>query len=160
MKPLLKDMSPNLQLKFAAFSAKMAEAGIPFMLTCVIRLPIEQVALYAQGRESLDDVNTKRAAAGMYLFKTDAENAFIVTKTLNSPHFPDPVTGKSHAYDIAILKGDGKTPTWDSKWLDDKTNIPSYLEAARIGKLIGLNPGGLWTGNFQDWPHYQEVTVT
>lgn len=155
MKPKITDMTDSLKLKYAAFAAKMGEHGIPFILNCVLRTKVEQEALYAQGRESLEEVNKKRAIAGMYLFKTEKENSFTVSNTLNSKHFADPVTGKSNAFDIAIVR-DGNKPTWDMKWDGNHDGISDYREAAFIGKLVGLVPGGLWEGDFKDWPHYQD----
>jgi hypothetical protein len=157
MTPKLKDMTPTLQLKYAAFAAKMSEARNPFVLNCVARTVDEQEAFYAQGRETLAKVNELRLKAGMYLLKSEKEN-YRVTTTKNSRHFPDPKAGnRSHAFDIAIVR-DGNIPTWDTKWDGNKDGISDYLEAAYIGKLVGLNPGGLWK-KFKDWPHYEEVIV-
>ena len=45
---LISDCVPELQDKFKAFAVKMAEAGVPFMLTCTYRSQAEQDALGAQ----------------------------------------------------------------------------------------------------------------
>ena len=145
-------MTPSLQVKFAAFSARMAEAGIPFGLSCVLRTEKEQQALYAQGREPLSSVNMRRSAAGMYLI-SDRENV-VVTHTLRSRHFPNK-EGKSSAFDIQVLDKGGR-PTWQLKYDGSGDGVPDYEQAARIGKAIGLDPGGLWEG-FKDYPHFQEV---
>jgi hypothetical protein len=44
-----------------------------------------QEAYYAQGRESLEDVNKKRAAAGLYLLRSEKDN-YPITWTLKSKH--------------------------------------------------------------------------
>jgi hypothetical protein len=151
MQPNANDMHPVLQERYDRFQQAMEDAGIPFTLTCVLRTRAEQTALYAQGRNSLFEVNTLRKLAGMSPLSA-AENGYKVTWTMNSRHFAEPRTGKSRAFDIAILKGD-RTATWDKKWDGDHDQIPDYEEAARIGEAVGLEPGARWSN--QDWPHYQ-----
>lgn len=109
----IADCIPEIQEKFAAFAVKMAETGIPFMLTSTTRTQEDQDALYAQGR----------SAPGK-----------IVTWTRQSKHI------KGRAFDIAILK-DGK-PVWDLKVNVNKNDLPDYDEAGRIGEAVGLRWGG------------------
>ncbi len=144
-------MHPDLQIKYLAFAAKMGEAGIPFGLTCVIRTRAEQEAFFAQGRETLPEVNAKRMTAGMTALRDESEN-YVVTQTLNSRHFPDS-QGKSRAFDIVVLRGN-KTPCWDVKFDGDGDSVPDYIEAAEIGRRCGLEAGAFWQG-FRDYPHYQ-----
>lgn len=171
MKPRLEDMTPELLDKYLLFQKKMTDEKIPFGLTCVIRSHAEQEAFFAQGREPLDVVNAKRMTAGMAALKIDpvlyaqslipgskTYGRYIVTHTINSRHFPD-ASGKSRAFDIAIIKN-GRTPTWEEKFDADKDNIPDYLEAATIGKAVGLVSGGLDFGKvFHDWPHFEEARI-
>ena len=163
MKPRLQDMHPELQTKYLMYAGKMGEAGVPFALNCVIRTRAEQDAFFAQGRDSLEDVNAKRMTAGMRalhdvktrdgkIITAEAQN-IVVTHTRLSRHFPGP-DGYSRAFDIMILRGD-KRPTWDVKWDGDNDGIPDYLEAAKIGKECGLIAGGIDFGSFHDWPHFQ-----
>jgi peptidoglycan L-alanyl-D-glutamate endopeptidase CwlK len=154
MKPRIVDMTPELVIRYQRFSARMAEAGIPFVLTSVLRTQAEQIAYYAQGRKPLGDVNDLRKAAGMSLI-TEKENSYTVTQTMASRHFPGP-DGRAVAFDIAILRSD-KRPTWDVKFDGDLDRIPDYEEAARIGEEVGLVAGGHWR-TFQDWPHFQLPT--
>jgi len=109
----IADCIPEIQEKFAAFAVKMAEAGIPFMLTCTKRTQEEQDALYAQGR----------TAPGR-----------VVTWTRKSKHI------EGRAFDIAILK-DGK-PVWDLKADINDDHIPDYDQAGEIGESVGLRWGG------------------
>jgi peptidoglycan L-alanyl-D-glutamate endopeptidase CwlK len=150
MKPRIQDMHPDLQVKYLAFCGKMAEKGIPFGLSCVIRSRAEQDSFYAQGREPLSDVNAKRMTAGMSVITQDQNK--IVTHTKESRHFPDE-NGKSRAFDILILRGD-KTATWELKFDGNADGVPDYLEAAQIGRACGLECGAFWHG-FQDYPHMQ-----
>jgi peptidoglycan LD-endopeptidase CwlK len=80
----ITDLIPEMQDKFKAFSAKMDENDIEFIVTCTYRSQEQQNALYAQGRTTPGKV---------------------VTWTKNSRHT------KRDAFDIAILKN-GKI-TWD-----------------------------------------------
>lgn len=113
MSRLIKDCIPEVQEKFAAFAVRMAEAGIPFMLTCTRRTQSEQDALYAKGR----------TAPGPK-----------VTWTRKSKH----IEGK--AFDIAILK-DGK-PCWDVKVDVNRDAAADYEQAGAIGESVGLRWGG------------------
>lgn len=112
---LISDLVPEMQEKFHLFAGKMAEAGIPFMITRTKATPEEQAELYAQGR---------------------TKPGLIVTWTLKSKH----LEGK--AFDIAILK-DGKS-TWEPKVSVNKNEVPDYFEAGQIGESIGLEWGGRW----------------
>ncbi|HOL44628.1 MAG TPA: M15 family metallopeptidase [Methanothrix sp.] len=109
----ISDCIPELQEKFAAFAVKMAEAGIPFMLTCTLRTQAEQDTLYAQGR---------------------TRPGPIVTWTRKSKHI------EGRAFDIAILQ-DGK-PVWDVKVDVNADHIPDYDQAGAIGESVGLKWGG------------------
>ena len=165
MKPRYQDMHPELQVKYLAFAGKMAERGLPFGLSCVLRLEIEQQALYAQGREPVEAVNARRMLAGMtwlvdimsrtepgVIVKSAEAQNVIVTHTKISRHFPDK-NGKSRAFDIQVL-GNGGRPTWDLKFDGDQDGIGDYMEAAEIGKSCGLDCGAFWPG-FRDYPHMQ-----
>ncbi|MDX9820635.1 MAG: M15 family metallopeptidase [Syntrophales bacterium] len=104
---------PELQERFAAFAVKMAETGIPFMLTCTKRTQEEQNDLYARGR-------TKPGAK--------------VTWTRKSKHI------EGRAFDIAILR-DGQ-PVWDMKADVNHDAVPDYEQAGVIGESVGLGWGG------------------
>jgi len=111
----IEDLDPSVQLRLLRFAGKMAEVGIPWMITCTYRSQEEQDALYEQGR-------TKPGK--------------VVTWTHTSRH-----TSRM-AFDIAILK-DGK-PTWDVKVSVNGNEVPDYLEAGQIGEEFGLTWGGRW----------------
>lgn len=111
----IEDMVPKMQELYYLFEDKMAEAGIPFMVTSTYRSPEEQANLYAQGR-------TKPGK--------------IVTWVKHSKH------NDRKAFDIAILKMG--VPVWDVKISVDGDDIPDYEEAGQIGMEIGLTWGGSW----------------
>lgn len=111
----ISDLVPAMQDLARAFSAEMAENGIPFMFTCTYRSQEEQDELYKQGR---------------------TKSGKIVTWTKHSLHT------QRIAFDIAILR-DGK-PTWDIKVDVDADGVKDYFEAGKIGESIGLEWGGSW----------------
>lgn len=152
MKPAVKDMHPVLAERFALFREKMESSGLLFSLNCVLRTKEEQTAFFAQGRNSLHEVNILRKKAGMQPI-SEAENRYKVTQTMNSRHFASPKNGKSRAFDIVILRGD-RSACWDIKWDGDKDLVPDYEEAAKIGESVGLVAGGHWQ-SFKDWPHFE-----
>jgi peptidoglycan LD-endopeptidase CwlK len=121
----IDDLVPELQTLYWRFSSAMAAAGITFMVTCTYRDQAEQDKLYAQGR----------TAPGP-----------VVTWVRHSKH------QDRKAFDIAIVR-DGN-PCWDTKVNVNENDIPDYLEAAMIGRAVGLTAGGLWNKG-KDYPHFE-----
>lgn len=153
----VSDLTPAMQIKFKKFSAEMLSKGISFILTCTARTVDEQVALYAQGRKRMDEVNRLRIAAGLPLLININQNK-IVTWTLKSNHLVDlddgnPNNDKSRAFDIAITK-DGK-PIWDIKVDVNQDQKPDYVQAGAIGESCGLR----WGGWFKkpDCAHFEDI---
>ena len=132
------------------FKERCNQAGIVVMITRVDATELEQMALYAQGRESLESVNTKRNIADMAPIKEKQNNK--ITWTLNSKHIPvivrlddkgNPVK-KSRAFDFAVVK-DG-IPCWNIKVDSNMTEGPDWDECGIIGESMGL----VWGGRFSD----------
>lgn len=133
----------------------MDDAKLPFAVTCTARNVKVQVALYAQGRQTLEEVNTLRKIAGVAPI-TEEENKKKVTWTLNSKHIIDlddgnPENDSSRAFDIVLLK-DGKA-SWDIKVSVNGNDIPDYTEAGMIGESVGLKWGGRFSS--PDYPHFE-----
>jgi peptidoglycan L-alanyl-D-glutamate endopeptidase CwlK len=140
----IEDLTPEAQALCYRFAGRMAEIGIPWMLTRTRSTANEQAALHAQGRLPLDAVNRLRAIVKWQPIR-EKEN-FIVTWTMKSKHLI------GEAFDIAILL-DG-VPTWEPKVNVNKNDILDYVEAGQIGEEIGL----VWGGRFKnraDAPHFQ-----
>lgn len=121
----ITDCVPELQEKFALFAVRMAEAGIPFMLTSTRRTQAEQDGLYARGR----------TAPGR-----------IVTWTRRSRHI------EGRAFDIALLT-EGRMPHWDTKIDINDDQIPDYDQIGPIGESVGLRWGGRFRR--PDRPHFE-----
>lgn len=147
MKPSFDDMHPVLYERYLLFKEKAAH--LSYAINCVLRTYDEQLALHAQGRRSLYEVNALRFKAGMPPISAQ-ENTYKVTWTMKSRHFPD-ANGKSRAFDVVVLKN-GRTPDWSRKWDEDQDGVEDYEELACIGEEVGLVSGG---HEFGDWPHFQ-----
>jgi hypothetical protein len=155
----IEDCVPELQEKYHAFAAAMQAAGLDFVLTCTARSYKEQVALYAQGRESLSRVNMYRIVAGLPVIGKE-ENDHKVTWTLRSKHVVnlddnDGQNDLARAFDIALVKHTGGKPVphWRLKEDVNGNAVPDYDEAGRIGEAVGLR----WGGRFPspDRPHFE-----
>lgn len=135
------------------------ELGIRVIVTNVARRYEEQVALYAQGREILENVNKLRTRAGMGPI-THKEN-IKVTWTLASKHIinlsNDNITDDlSHAIDFGILDKNGKYQG-DIKADVNNDNKQDYIQLGALAKRIDsvIEWGGDWKKT-KDYPHYQE----
>lgn len=112
----LVDRAYDMVLKW---EARCFAIGLPLIITSTLRDQECQDMLYEQGR-------TKPGK--------------IVTWTRNSRHLPDPVEGKSRAWDFALLL-DGK-PCWDVIKVDVNENqVLDYEEAAQVARDLGLLVG-------------------
>lgn len=152
----IEDLTPILQPIATEFVVRCKEAGIDTMFTCTARSFQEQVALYAQGRQELEEVNRLRKIA--FLPPINAEmNKREVTWTLASKHIINlyddiAENDKAHAFDIVVLKN-GKA-VWDVKASLNENDIPDYAECGAIGKSLGLFWGGDFVKN-KDYPHFE-----
>ena len=102
-----------------------------------------QDAYYAQGRETLAQVNAKRTSAGLYLLRRDEDN-YEISWTTKSKHT------EGLAMDILPLDNRGN-PTWDL------AHYRRQFEDIRGAALMagGIECGADWPADKVDWPHYQ-----
>lgn len=109
----IADLTPELQEKYREFAARMAQAGLDFIVTCTYRTQAEQDILYAQGRTT---------------------PGLKVTWTKHSKH------NERRAFDIVIMRN-GK-PVWDIAADTNCDGRPDYDQAGQIGESCGLKWGG------------------
>lgn len=148
-------LHPRLQDLVPTFIQKCKEVGHEVIITCTARDFKEQVALYAQGRQLLNEVNRLRKIVG-WVGLTDDQNKKRVTWTLASRHIinlddTDKNNDKATAFDFAIIKN-GKA-IWDMKADIDADGVADYLECANVAKDLGLEAGAFWKK--ADYPHVQ-----
>lgn len=150
----INKLVPELKEKFWKFKEKAEAKGILFIVTCISRSILEQMALYVQGRLPVKDVNRFREVAGLPAITTKQNKK--VTWTLSSKHVTnmfdkDLNNDLSRAFDIVLIKD--KKAVWNIKADINKNNIPDYEELGRIGEKLGLTWGGRW--NPPDFAHFQ-----
>lgn len=118
-------------------------------ITFTLRTMEEQDALYAQGRESLSEVNKKRSIAKLQPISASENKKVTNAKAGDSFH------NYALACDIVLII-DGKTASWDTKadWDGDKQS--DWMEVVVLFKKYGWKWGGDWT-SFKDMPHFEKT---
>ena len=123
----LAKLHPELAALARTMVALCARAGVPILVTQGLRTWAEQDALYARGRTA-PPIGRK----------------YIVTKAKGGQSWHN----FGLAFDIVVLDALGKA-NWD-------TGHPGWAAAAKIGKSLGLEWGGDWTG-FKDLAHFERT---
>jgi hypothetical protein len=121
----LRPVHPTLAARVRTMLDLCAAQGVPVLVTQGLRTWEEQDALYAKGRT-----------------KAPIGKKYIVTNAKGGQSYHN----FGLAIDIVILDSIGKAD-WD-------TGHPGWRTAADVGKSLGLEWGGDWTG-FKDLPHFQ-----
>jgi hypothetical protein len=138
-----------------------ARLGLRVIVVDVDRDYKVQVALYAQGRQGLNEVNLLRKHAGLAPI-TEAQNKRRVTWTLASKHIINldddrADNDKSRAVDFGILDGAGRY-VGDVKADINLDNVADYEQLAELGEEIGgarIRAGARFKN--PDYPHFQEA---
>jgi peptidoglycan L-alanyl-D-glutamate endopeptidase CwlK len=120
-------LTPELRNICLSGLVQLESGGFKPLITEALRTQEYQNALYAQGRQPLEEVNILREKVGLDPIDED-ENSRIVTKTTHSKH----IEGK--AFDVINLV-DGE-PNYDDK------NFISM--SVVIYKQLGLAAGADW----------------
>lgn len=137
------------------------ELNLKVFVTSVMRTNLEQIALFAQGRMSVFEVNLARKKAGMLPIEARFNN--IVTWTLFSKHVINlddntPDNDKSKAVDFGILDKYG-VYQGSEKADVNQDNEPDYYQLMILGEKIAVEfdypivSGGRFKK--PDLPHWQ-----
>lgn len=157
----INDLVPEARLPYLSAKNECAENGLIIVETCVKRKLDEQVALYAQGRESFKTICKLRDYAGLWAI-AEEEAARVITWTYMSVHIPQYALPRNHkdygkvlGVDFALKHFvDGKSKLyWNSKVDVNDNEIPDFREAGEIFKKHGFIWGGDWSK--PDRPHIQ-----
>jgi len=79
MSKRIEDLSPECRVKYQLLADWLTENHIGFTVLFTRRTDAEQVALYAQGRQSLDNVNALMTVAGLPKI-SDRENVIVTQR--------------------------------------------------------------------------------
>lgn len=146
----LAGLHPEVRALAELFVAKAkSELDLRIIITQTLRTEAEQKALYAQGRQSLDEINRLRKLAQMGpIGAAEAKN-----RVTNAASASTSFHGYGLAFDIAVTDPTGKTIDWNKPdW--NKNTKNDWQELGKLGQSLGLEWGGAWT-SFVDIPHYQ-----
>jgi peptidoglycan L-alanyl-D-glutamate endopeptidase CwlK len=140
-------LQPWARPYFDAFINVLEARGLQYSVLETLRTEAVQIAYYAQGRAALEEINSLRKKAGLYLLGA-AEAGRVVTHAIHSVH------QDGEAADIVPVV-DGKVP-----WVIARENAELWLAFGRLGQEAGLIWGGIWRpldkfGIGWDFPHYQ-----
>jgi peptidoglycan L-alanyl-D-glutamate endopeptidase CwlK len=128
-------------------------ADYKYIVIETLRTKEKQIALYAQGRKPLDEVNRLRGLANLPDI-TEAENQRIVTKTMNSKHLAN-ADGYSEAFDIVAFDRRTGNVIWDD---NERQRIVPYLVAYEKSKAYPHLKAGYEWKKWQDKAHYELKT--
>jgi peptidoglycan L-alanyl-D-glutamate endopeptidase CwlK len=140
---------PQVKTKLEELEKLAEENGIHFIVTQTLRSNDEQVAYYAQGRLSLNEVNGLRKNAKLPPI-SEEENKHVITRART---VWDSYHAYGRAFDVAIVDTYGKV-NWSEGVDWDSDGISDWVELGKLGESIGLE----WGGNFsslRDLPHFQ-----
>ncbi len=129
----LEDLCSPVMAKFLKLKKGASDRfGLDIIATSTLRLNIEQAALYAQGRETLEFVNYLRDIAELKPI-SEKRNKRTVTNTLWSFHL------FGCAWDYCIIKG-GRA-IWNVKADVNDDDIPDYEQVCDLAEELGIETG-------------------
>lgn len=138
---------PQVREKLEQLENLAEQNNIHFIVTQTLRSQEEQAAYYAQGRESLDVVNSLRKVAKLSPIQNSENKIITRAKTVW-----DSFHAYGRAFDIAIIHNNKVDWNENADWNDD--GISDWVQLGKLAESIGLE----WGGNFsslRDLPHFQ-----
>lgn len=144
----IEDLNPDLAAVYAEAKAAYIAAhpgGLRPQLSETARPPLVQTAYYAQGRQSLAEINKLRHLAGLNpIGAVEAGRKITNAKAGQSPHNFQP----SRAFDVMLVNPDGSANWVDANYL----HFAEYVKAAAAKLKIAVSQGAYWK-SFRDMPH-------
>jgi len=145
----IEKLDPIIRDRARAFLETLKVLEFRFTVLETIREESVQEAYYAQGREPVETVNSKRELAGLYPISA-AEAGRIITWTKYSRHID------GLALDVAPLLPNGSIP-----WVIKDASIAAlWMSLGEVGERSGFAWGGRWKplddwGLGRDLPHFE-----
>ena len=139
----IEDLAPDVQPIAKDLLRRLEAAGVEYAVTSTKRTTVEQAALYAQGRETLERVNGLRVFARLHPI-TARENTYTVTNCNGITKLSNHQGGR--ALDLVPLDARGR-PFWPRK------ESILWAEIAVHGEAAGFSWGGRW--KVPDMPHWE-----
>jgi len=135
----VKKLKPNTMLKAQLAIDKLNRDGVRFAISETYREQAVQDAYYAQGRQSLDVINTLRKKAGLKDISAK-EGMNIITHAKISKHTA------GNALDVY--------PTNETGSIIWNATRDKFIPIAEVFKSFGFEWGGDWS-EFIDLPHFE-----
>lgn len=152
------NLVPEAILPLNQWMDACASRGLNIYVTGVRRQLIEQVAFYAQGRESYYEICKLREHAKLWKIG-EAEAKKIITWTFLSRHIPEFCFPKGHlnygkvlALDFSLKDQTGNLH-WSGKVDANESGGPDYKEVGLLAEQYGFK----WGGHFGDNPHIEWI---
>lgn len=139
----IEALDPAVAHKCARLIELAAGRGLEVIVTSTLRTSEEQAALYAQGRQGLDEVNAMRCVAGLPSIAGEANR--VVTGARVSVH------EMGCAFDLAVVSR-GRA-VWDTGADVNASGLADYEELGLLGESLGLRWGGRFSS--RDCVHFE-----
>lgn len=144
----IEDLHPQLAAVYTEAKAAYIAAhpgGLRPQLSETARPPEVQTAYYAQGRQSLAEINKLRHIAGLQpIGPVEAKRKITNAKAGQSAHNFQP----ARAFDVLLINPDGTANWVDSNYL----HFAEYVKAAAAKLKVAVSQGAYWQ-SFKDMPH-------
>jgi peptidoglycan LD-endopeptidase CwlK len=147
----LDKLFPPVAAAATILKQQAAAAGLKISITDTLRTNAEQIALYANSRKPLAEINALRKAAGM-----PATTAAEATKWLtDAKDATRSYHGYGLAFDWVLLDPSGTKAVWEKGADFNKNQQRDWFEVAALTRDIpGLESGAYWSSKI-DLPHCQ-----
>ena len=159
----LQDLAAGPREAAIAADAELTALGIPHAITSTMRVAIEQIVFFCQGRAPLEIVNLLRQYIGLYQL-AESENRFRAAAPLkpNIVTWADGVNRLSNhqagrGLDVVPMENVEKDPAKPARWraVWPGKDDPRWQGIAVVMKKHGFSWGGDWPEPKTDRPHYE-----
>lgn len=144
----LSDLRPLVRQLCEQHIEACENAGLPILVYCTYRSPIEQAILFRQSH-SKAKVEAKIAELSPWPYLAKILIDVGPQKTLKKPVTNAGPGQSMHQYGLAYdcVPMNGGKPLWD--------DLEAYNRIGFLGEKIGLNWAGRWRGALREMAHFQ-----